>query len=527
MRLLDDRARCPEELRDFTWRYIRGQSLVTEQVVGVHQGGSGTPPVVRVAHSPVDTLVATVSGLDPQVRVYDVQTRRLLFVLTGHQSAVHGVAFAPDGKSVATAGSDNTVRIWVLPTGRPAQPAQLAPRATLTGHTNTVQAVTFSPDGTRLASAGADGLVRLWDLLPMANDKEGKPTAAGVLKQHVGTVWSVAWAPDSLFSAGSVGRVLLWRLQPGGAKWEDVLKLKKQALALSVTPDGELLAAAGDAELDEDEPVIHLYRPLTDRKAGQLRGHTGLGVYDLSFAPDGKRLASAGRDGTVRVWDVAGLQEKAVFRPEKEPRPSATDATVRAFRAAVFAPDGLSVISGGQDGVVRQWNFAGQKKKRSSSILRPPLSAATVSSDGQVLAVAERVFNQVKVWRFGDPAGEAESERDHFARHRSSGIRFGGERGQLGRGGRDAERGLRGGPARRAGMSSRHKSRKAAAVSLAARGSDLVMATDEGQLEWINVRTRKRGFHLPTAENPRWSHSARGGAADFGRQPRRCRSGML
>src|SRR4029078_5501994 len=52
LRLLDDPRRCPDGLRDFTWKYIRGQCLVTERVIGIHQGTGARPPVARLAHSP-------------------------------------------------------------------------------------------------------------------------------------------------------------------------------------------------------------------------------------------------------------------------------------------------------------------------------------------------------------------------------------------------------------------------------------------------------------------------------------------
>src|SRR4029450_10559073 len=90
--------------------------------------------------------------------------------------------------------------------------------------------------------------------------------------------------------------------------------------------------APAHPERDDDEPVIQLFRPLTNRSAGQLRGHTGLAIYDLSFAAGGSRLASAGRDGTIRVWDVGGMQERAVLRPEREPRPTGPDAAALAIR---------------------------------------------------------------------------------------------------------------------------------------------------------------------------------------------------
>ncbi len=492
LRLLEDVRRCPERLRDFTWHYIRAQCLVTEQVIGVHQGVSDRPPVARVEHSPDGSMVATVSGLDPLARIYDVRSRRLLFVLAGHQLAVQAIAFAPDGRTLATAGGDNTVRFWELPARKPRQPAQLEPFATVTGHSNSVNAVAFDPTGKMLASAGADGLVRLWDIPPRTVGKmRTQPTAAGVLKEHVGAVWTLAWSDTGLFSAGTDGRVLFWKLRPGGGRAQELFRLKKPIRALAVTVDGELLAAAGDAEPDGDQPVIQLYRPLIDKRAGTLRGHTGLAVYDLSFAPDGKRLASAGRDGTVRVWDVSTLQERAIFRPEKEPRPG-REPSVRAIRAVSFDPSGLAVVSGGQDGVVRLWNFSGQREEAIELAVHAPLSATAISSDGRYLVAAEKATRQIRYWTLGrisrEPrtspnrvlAGLDQSPRCVAVSQDGSVVAAGTSSGVYAWHLSDRNSDER--PTRLS---------KEPAASLALHGDDLVFATDSGGIRWINVATGK------------------------------------
>jgi WD40 repeat protein len=80
--------------------------------------------------------------------------------LTGHTNEVNGVAFAPDGRALATASDDQTVRLWDL--GNRDQPRQLG--APLTGHTDRVVGVAWSPDGRALATTSTDQTTRLWDL---------------------------------------------------------------------------------------------------------------------------------------------------------------------------------------------------------------------------------------------------------------------------------------------------------------------------------------------------------------------------
>ncbi len=130
--------------------------------------------------------------------------RRLGDPLTGHTDAVYAVAFAPDGRTLATASVDQTVLLWDVTD--PTRPRRLGDP--LTGHTGAVYAVAFAPDGHTLATASADQTVLLWDVTdPTRPRRLGDP-----LTGHTGAVYAVAFAPDghTLATASGDQTVLLW-----------------------------------------------------------------------------------------------------------------------------------------------------------------------------------------------------------------------------------------------------------------------------------------------------------------------------
>ncbi len=348
-------AACARANRVFVYHLPSGRAVANEV--------AGRDQVNALAFNPDGTLMATGGFREVKLwrRARDVQ--KLQLTAAGSRAAV-----SPDGKWLATAGDDGSVKMWTLPAGQPAHSIAAASGA--------VVALRFSPDSARLACAGADKSLTLW------NAADGRQLGR---VETPGDISALAWLGDAVATGGSDGVVRIWN-----AALAPVKELKGHTgpiTALEAAAPNRIFSGSADGtlrvwEIEKDQPVVQM--------------NHGAAITAIAVRPDGQRFASAGADHAAKLWAADG-------KPLAELRGNryALETTAERERALQVGTGTVAYRKEGAQNSEKQLTAARERVKKSTDAIAPKQqdleakqkavadAAAAKTAAAQALASAE------------------------------------------------------------------------------------------------------------------------------------------
>ena len=306
--------------------------------------------------------------------------------LPGHTDVVLDVVFSADGRNLASASRDGTVRVWdcsSLDSTADVEGARNLPVTVLCGHEDSVYSVRISNDGQLLAAASWQGEVRIWRL------PSGEPLQT--FQAHTMGVTCVAFSPDSqtLATGGADRTVKLWSVMDG----QLLGTLEGHAsgvLHVAFSLEGALASAGMDTTIKLwDRNDLKIVRTLTGHAGGGGNfPHAGY-VNCIAYAPDSRRLASASHDHTVRLWDSLATEEES---------PVMLIGHTNTVTSVSFSLVGDRIASGSVDRSIRLWRGETGETMGVLAGHTAEVTAVAFSPEGEWLASAS-FDRMVRLWK--------------------------------------------------------------------------------------------------------------------------------
>jgi len=350
--------------------------------------------------------LASGSG-DGTVRIWDVDTETPRFVLKGHQDWVLAVAWSPNGKRVASGDKQGVVRIWDpvegVKHGKP-----------LKGHTKYITALAWEPmitgvNCTRVASASADGTIKIWDTV--------RQLCELTLSGHTKAVNDVKWGGQGLLYSCSTDRTIkVWdtklgklvRTLEGHANRVNCMSLSTQYALRTGPYDHQGNAPTDEKEVAEackrkytaalsggrellasasDDFTLFLWDPTSTKKPiERMTGHHQP-INVVSYSPDGRWIASASFDKSVKLWSGSTGKFTASFFGHVE----------RVYQVC-WSSDSRLLVSGSRDSTLKVWSLKTKKLQVDLPGHSDEVYAVDWSPDGERVASGGK-DKVLKIWR--------------------------------------------------------------------------------------------------------------------------------
>ena len=384
-------------LKTFQHSYPKNkrESYMNSDEVRIFQG------VLDIVFSPDGKMLASASE-DGTIKIWQLNGK-LISTISGHNNKIRSISFSPDSQMIASASSDNTIKVWK-------KNGELV--SILTGHTGAVNKVKFSPDGQMIISASNDGTIRYWSLSSNSIFTLGADNAK---------INSVSFSPNGkiIASASTDGTVKLWNRN--GALLNTLVGHDDSVNKVIFSPDNQIIASASA------DHTVKLWNS-QGRLLNTLIGQFQQGINDVKFSPDGNMIASTDFLG-INIWKSTGEHLSNIikktdgpvfsvsFSPDSQAIASHHKGYVRAVptdekveiqrldgtlitsitgHSVNFSSDGQMIVSASQDGVVRLWQRDGRLLSNLSGHSKN-VTDVSFTPNSQMIASASK-DRTVKLW---------------------------------------------------------------------------------------------------------------------------------
>ena len=402
---------------------------------------------------PKDIKVLTKNRL--QKVLANIQERNRL---EGHGAVITRVKFSPNGKIIASASADNTIKLW-------RKDGSLI--RTIAGHKKIVSNIYFTSNGNKIVSASSDGTIKIWRVIDGKLLNSFENSTSGIINispdhtiivsvnlnnriellrandghliktidGHTSLITSVSFSPDGkTIASGSRDKTIkLWNTING--KLLTTIDDKKYGHKdfinhVNFSPNGKTIASAS-----KDKTVkLWNIRDVNNVKLIKEFNQHKDSVWYVTFSPNGKFIASASRDKSIKVWNSKGIEletfeghtdvvSSVSFNADNQTIASGSvDGTIRIWQSqrykttslpkillghnkgvydVSFSPDGTMIASGSEDGTIKLWQYLNSRLIKTIPGNGSPVYGISFSPDGNTIASAHK-NKTVNIWKTSD-----------------------------------------------------------------------------------------------------------------------------